>query len=157
TNCTASSRLACAFSLPGAPPPPADAYDPPRARAGLPVRRCPQRRTVVEYQHDDRGAQVGARGESTYEGEIVCELPGYRVVRQLGRGSMGVVYLAEDLQLCRNVALKVLAPSAVDGELFRQRFDRESRSAATLDHPNIIPIYAAGQAAGALYIAMRYV
>jgi serine/threonine-protein kinase len=88
---------------------------------------------------------------------VIPELPGYRIVRQLGRGSMGVVYLAEDVHLRRQVALKVLAPTLVDGELFRQRFDRESYNAASLDHPNIIPVYAAGQAAGALYIAMRYV
>lgn len=89
--------------------------------------------------------------------DVIPELPGYRIVRQLGRGNMGVVYLAEDVHLRRQVALKLLAPTLVDGELFRQRFNRESHNAATLDHPNIIPVYAAGEAAGAQYIAMRYV
>jgi serine/threonine-protein kinase len=97
-----------------------------------------------------------ARGESLH-GTVIPELPGYRIERQLGRGSMGVVYLAEDVQLCRKVALKVLAPTLADDELFRRRFDRESQSAANLDHPNIVPVYAAGEAAGSLYIAMRYV
>jgi serine/threonine protein kinase len=92
-----------------------------------------------------------------HESDGIPELPGYRVVRRLGRGNMGVVYLAEDVQLRREVALKVLAPTLVDHELFRQRFDRESHSAATLDHPHIIPIYAAGAATGTRYIAMRYV
>ncbi|MGH3856005.1 MAG: protein kinase domain-containing protein, partial [Pseudonocardiaceae bacterium] len=97
-----------------------------------------------------------ASGLSTYGGGIVPELPGYRIERQLGRGSMGVVYLAEDLQLRRKVALKILAPTLADDELFRRRFDRESQSAANLDHPNIVPVYAAGEAGGSLYIAMRY-
>lgn len=96
-------------------------------------------------------------GQLTQDSDVLPELPGYRVLRRLGRGTMGVVYLAEDVQLRREVALKVLAPTLVDQELFRQRFDRESHSAATLDHPHIIPIYAAGAAAGARYIAMRYV
>ena len=98
-----------------------------------------------------------AHGQPTYSGDIVPELPGYRIERQLGRGSMGVVYLAEDVQLRRKVALKILAPTLADDELFRKRFDRESQSAANLDHPNIVPVYAAGEAAGSLYIAMRYV
>jgi serine/threonine protein kinase len=89
--------------------------------------------------------------------DIVPQVPGYRIERQLGRGSMGVVYLAEDVQLRRKVALKILAPTTADDELFRKRFDRESQSAANLDHPNIVPVYAAGEAGGSLYIAMRYV
>ncbi|MDQ2881215.1 MAG: serine/threonine protein kinase [Actinomycetota bacterium] len=97
-----------------------------------------------------------ARGESLPGGGIP-ELPGYHIERQLGRGSMGVVYLAEDVQLRRKVALKILAPTLADDELFRRRFDRESQSAANLDHPHIVPVYAAGEVAGSLYIAMRYV
>jgi serine/threonine protein kinase len=97
-----------------------------------------------------------ARGQAAYSGGNP-ELPGYQIERQLGRGSMGVVYLAEDLALHRKVALKILAPTLADDELFRRRFDRESQSAANLDHPNIVPVYAAGEIAGSLYIAMRYV
>ncbi|MGH3875025.1 MAG: protein kinase domain-containing protein [Pseudonocardiaceae bacterium] len=98
-----------------------------------------------------------ARGQSAHSSDTMPDLPGYRIERQLGRGSMGVVYLAEDIQLRRKVALKVLTPNLADDELFRKRFDRESQSAAKLDHPNIVPVYAAGEAAGSLYIAMRYV
>src|SRR6478672_881124 len=98
-----------------------------------------------------------SHGLPAYRGEVVPEVPGYRIERQLGRGSMGVVYLAEDVQLRRKVALKILAPTLADDELFRRRFDRESQSAANLDHPNIVPVYAAGEAGGSLYIAMRYV
>jgi Protein kinase domain len=70
---------------------------------------------------------------------------------------MGVVYLAEDVHLKRKVALKVLAPELAQDPRFRERFVRESQLAASLDHPNIIPIYEAREAGPSLYIAMRYV
>ncbi len=70
---------------------------------------------------------------------------------------MGVVYLARHLRLGRRVALKVLVPELSKDELFRERFIRESQLAATLDHPNIIPIYDAGEVRELLYISMRYV
>src|SRR3990170_8723382 len=70
---------------------------------------------------------------------------------------MAVVYLAEHLRLGRKVALKVLAPELAEDEAFRERFIRESRIAAGLDHPNIVTVYDAGEADGILYISMRYV
>jgi serine/threonine-protein kinase len=70
---------------------------------------------------------------------------------------MSVVYLAQDLRLGRRVALKLIAPELADHLRFRERFLRESRLAASLDHQNVVPIYEAGEAAGLLYIAMRYV
>ena len=70
---------------------------------------------------------------------------------------MASVYEATDLGLNRTVALKVLAPEISESADFRERFIRESRFAASLDHPNIVPIYEAGEADGRLYIAMRYV
>jgi YVTN family beta-propeller protein len=85
------------------------------------------------------------------------ELAGYRIESLIGRGGMSVVYLAEHLGLGRKVALKVLAPELSGEKGFRERFIRESRLAASIDHPNIIPIYDAGEQAGLLYIAMRYV
>ena len=85
------------------------------------------------------------------------ELAGYRVESVLGRGGMGVVYLAEDVRLHRKVALKVISPELADHPRFRDRFLRESQQAASIDHPNIIPVYDAGEADGALYMAMRYV
>ena len=85
------------------------------------------------------------------------EFAGYRIVRTLGRGGMSVVYLAEHDWLQRKVALKVLAPQLAEDERFRERFVRESRLAASLDHPNVIPIYEAGGSGGDLFIAMRYV
>jgi serine/threonine protein kinase len=88
---------------------------------------------------------------------IGSELLGYRVERVLGRGGMGVVYLAEDLRLRRMVALKLLAPQLAAEEGFRERFLAESKLAASLDHPCVVPIYEAGEADGQLFIAMRFV
>jgi len=88
---------------------------------------------------------------------IGSELFGYRVEALLGRGGMSVVYRAHDLALDRKVALKLLAPEFSEDQRFRSRFLRESRVAASLDHPNVIPIYEAGEAEGLLCIAMRYV
>ena len=81
----------------------------------------------------------------------------YRVESLLGRGGMGVVYRATDLSLERPVALKLIAPELAEDESFRERFLREPRLAASLDHPNVIPIYEAGEHEGQLYLAMRYV
>ena len=88
---------------------------------------------------------------------IGAELGGYRLTSALSRGGMAVVYLAEDIRLGRTVALKILAPELAEDDTFRSRFLRESRIASSIDHPNVIPIYDAGEADGLLYIAMRYV
>src|ERR687895_1723388 len=88
---------------------------------------------------------------------IATEFAGYRIDRRIGRGGMGVVYLATDLRLERSVALKVLAEDLARQPGFQRRFVGESKLAASLDHPNVIPIYAAGEHQGVLYIAMRFV
>jgi hypothetical protein len=81
----------------------------------------------------------------------------YVLEQRIGHGGMAVVYLARDNQLGRLVALKIMAPSvASDGE-FRERFVRESKAAAAVDDPHIIPVFEAGESAGVLFIAMRYV
>src|ERR1700722_18454337 len=85
------------------------------------------------------------------------QIASYQLVEQIGRGGMAVVYRARDIRLDRWVALKVLAPDLARDQTFRQRFIRESRAAAAVDHPNIIPIFEAGEADGVLFIAMRYV
>jgi hypothetical protein len=91
------------------------------------------------------------------DGRIGSEIAAYRIERFVGRGGMGVVYQAEDTRLGRRVALKLLSAELAEDDRFRDRFVRESRLAASLDHPNIVPIYAAGEADGQLYVAMRYV
>ncbi|MGO8960200.1 MAG: protein kinase domain-containing protein [Streptosporangiaceae bacterium] len=84
-------------------------------------------------------------------------IAGYEVQEPIGRGGMAVVYRALDLRLGRLVALKVLAPHLGEDEAFRQRFIRESRAAAGVDHPHIIPVFEAGESGDVLFIAMRYV
>jgi serine/threonine-protein kinase len=81
----------------------------------------------------------------------------YRIESVLGRGGMSVVYLAEDTRLGRRVAIKVLASELAADAAFRSRFVRESQLAAGLEHPNIVPVYEAGETDGRLFIAMRYV
>jgi hypothetical protein len=95
-----------------------------------------------------------ARGIELSDGD---EFAGYRVERHLGRGGMGVLYLAVEPGLERRVALKLIAPEAASDEVFARRFAEESRIAASIEHPNVVPIYAAGEEAGVPYIAMRYV
>jgi Protein kinase domain/Domain of unknown function (DUF4440) len=85
------------------------------------------------------------------------EFAGCRIEAIAGRGGMGVVYRATELSLGRPVALKLLAPERASDEAFRERFQRESRMAAAIDHPNVIPVYAAGEEDGSLYLVMRYV
>jgi serine/threonine protein kinase len=85
------------------------------------------------------------------------ELAGYEIHSLIGRGGMAYVYRAHDRRLGRTVAVKVLAPELARNEDFRRRFLNESRLAASIDHPNIIPIYEAGESNGQLFIAMRYV
>jgi serine/threonine protein kinase len=94
---------------------------------------------------------------------VALELPldsvfaGCRVEEVIGHGDMGVVYRAEELALQRRVALKLIVPEYSREERFRERFRRESRVAAAIDHPNVIPVFDAGDEDGVLYIMMRYV
>ena len=82
---------------------------------------------------------------------------GYTIESVLARGGMGTVFLATHERLARKVALKVIAPQLARDDDFRARFLRESQIAASLDHPNVIPIYDADEVEGVLFIAMRYV
>jgi len=84
-------------------------------------------------------------------------LAGCRVAEVIGHGDMGVVYRAEELALRRPVALKLILPEHSSDARFRERFRRESLAAAAIDHPNVIPIYDAGDEDGVLYITMRLV
>src|SRR4051812_10044798 len=82
---------------------------------------------------------------------------GHRIESLAGRGGMGVVYRATHLALDRTVALKVIAPTLMEDRSARQRFLRESKIAASIDHPHVIPVYYTGEEEGVAYIAMRYV
>ena len=85
------------------------------------------------------------------------EFAGYRIEGIAGRGGMGMVYRATQLRLRRTVALKLVAPEFAEDEQFRARFAQESETAASIEHPNVIPIYEAGEAEGTLFLAMRFV
>lgn len=82
---------------------------------------------------------------------------GCRVEGVLGRGGMGVIYRATDVHLGRPVALKLIATERASDPEVRERFEREARLTASIDHPNVVPIYAAGEEGGHLYLVMRYV
>jgi serine/threonine-protein kinase len=84
-------------------------------------------------------------------------IAGCRIDAVAGRGGMGIVYRATQLSLGRPVAVKLIAPDRAGDPGFRERFERESRVAGAIDHPNVIPVYAAGEEAGHLYLVMRYV
>ncbi|MDE3054748.1 MAG: serine/threonine protein kinase, partial [Gemmatimonadota bacterium] len=81
----------------------------------------------------------------------------YALEREIGRGGMGVVYLARDLKLDRPVAVKTLPPHLAGDAAVRERFLREARTAARLSHPNIVPIYRADEMDGHVFFAMGYV
>jgi serine/threonine-protein kinase len=92
--------------------------------------------------------------EELHEGHRIAH---FRIERLLGRGGMGAVYLARDLALDRPVALKVLAPDRAESGLLRERFLREARLQARLNHPNICHIYFTGEEEGRLFFAMEYI
>ena len=89
--------------------------------------------------------------------EAGTEVSRYRVEELVARGGMGLVYRARDVRLDRQVALKVLSPELSGDERFRERFVRESRLTAAVDHPHVIPVYEADEWNGLLYLAMRFV
>jgi len=111
---------------------------PPQPRAAPPARATRDNEAVPELSPGDL-------------------LGGCRVEGVIARGGMGVVYRAVQLDLQRPVALKVITAERAGDPEFRERFARESRMAAAIDHPNVVPVYAAGEENGALYIVMRYV
>src|SRR6266540_2067435 len=85
------------------------------------------------------------------------QLANYMIESVVGRGGMSVVYRAVHARLGTPVALKVLAPELSSDDAFRERFLREAKMAAGIDHPNVIPIYDTGLHDDSLYIVMRYV
>ncbi len=84
-------------------------------------------------------------------------VPGFRLLGELGRGGMGVVYRAEEIALGREVALKVLARPSASDRRHRQRFEREAKAAAGLHHTNIVPVFGFGEHQGLSYYAMQYI
>ena len=161
---TGSERVpvlpAPAAPAPAAPPPARAKRPPPPNRLSAPPRRPPgpPRRTPAPPKRPSAPAIPSAD-----PGGLASELPlrsvfaGCRVEDVISHGDMGVVYRAEELALQRPVALKLILPEYSRDERFRERFRRESTIAAAIDHPNVIPIFDAGDEDGVLYITMRLV
>src|SRR5215212_3995049 len=104
-----------------------------------------------------QGRTTGMAQPSSEFLELQAALAGeYSIQRELGRGGMGIVYLARDVQLDRDVAIKVL-PSHLASADARERFVREARMAAGLSHPHIVPIHRVGEAGGFVFFVMSYV
>ena len=104
-----------------------------------------------------RGSWRGERRRERAPPLIGNVVAGHRIVRLVGRGGMGVVYEAVEESLGRTVALKLVAPERAGEPGFRERFIAESRLAASIDHPNVLPVFKAGEEDGVLYLAMRFV
>src|SRR3712207_7859150 len=98
--------------------------------------------------------EVGERLTRLEPGSLFA---GYRIEGMLDRGGMGVVYRATDEELNRTVALKIIAPEHTQNQDAVRRFKSEARLAASLEHPNIVPIFRGGEYRGVLYLAMRFV
>jgi len=120
--------------------------------AALPseARFCPGCGMRLEISHDAPGDPL----REALEKAIGFQ---YRIERLLGRGGMGAVYLAHELALDRDVAIKVLPPEYAGAPQFRERFRREARTAARLNHPNIVPLHTFGEVDGLTYFVMGYV
>ena len=88
---------------------------------------------------------------------VGTDIAGYAIESVLGRGAMGVVYVARQRSPERRVALKLITPAFAGDEVFRRRFLREATAAAAIEHPHILPVYAAGESNGILYMATRLV
>jgi serine/threonine-protein kinase len=104
--------------------------------------------TQVQTQHP---------AESRTLGSIPAQFGDYRIIRELGRGGMGIVYEAEQVSLARRVALKVLPFHAGGNSMMRERLRREALAAASLDHPNVVPVYEVGEHDGWPYFSMKFV
>ncbi len=107
-------------------------------------------------ESSDRTTSI-AGDAGTTAGATVGRLGEFRLLREAGRGGMGVVYEAEQESLGRRVALKVLPPGALTDPKQIRRFEREARSAARLHHTNIVPIFGVGQFEGTHYYVMQFI
>ncbi len=112
---------------------------------------------MMEQDMSIAGAVTGALGRRTEQGEAPRQLGDFLILREVGRGGMGVVYEAVQQSLGRHVALKVLTFNGLGGSSHRERFRLEARAAARLHHTNIVPIYGVGEHDGTLYYAMQFI
>jgi serine/threonine protein kinase len=115
------------------------------------------RRVLASLQLLDLSASAGAAGGGAAEGTVGGTLGDFRILREVGRGGMRIVYEAEQLSLERRVALKVLPFAAALDPRQLQRFQNEARAAAHLHHSNIVPVHAVGCARGMHFYAMQFI
>src|SRR5439155_23478501 len=113
--------------------------------------------TSLEFMRLTAPASSGMGAPSSRDIEPGAPLGDYRLIREIGRGGMGIVYEAEQLSLARRVALKVLPFAAALDARQLQRFKNEAQAAAHLHHTNIVPVYGVGCARGVHYYAMQYI
>jgi serine/threonine-protein kinase len=95
--------------------------------------------------------------DTTADPHLGRVVAGYQIQERIGRGGMGLVYRADHINLRRRAAIKIIAPELAEASGFRERFNREARIAAALQHPNIVTVYDAGEEDGLLYLAMQYI
>ena len=88
---------------------------------------------------------------------VPSQISHYRIIKKLGAGGMGEVFLAQDLRLDRKVAIKMLPAKSIGNEQAKKRLFREAKAAATLDHPNICAIHEVGEEADCAFIVMQYI
>ncbi len=110
----------------------------------------------IDPHSADQGRSLGGTNDIHGQPKLQ-QLGDFRILREVGRGGMGVVYEARQESLGRHVALKVLPGMFVGRDQFRERFQREARAAARLHHTNIVPIFGVGEDQGALYYAMQFI
>ena len=111
---------------------------------------------MIEGLKSESQASGGSRSATT-EAEMPAQLGDFRVQREIGRGGMGVVYLAEQHSLGRLVALKVLAPELMASPRTVERFRREAQAAAGLHHTNIVPVFGTGENQGRHFYVMQFI
>ena len=122
-----------------------------------PVAPEPPAEPVAASRRPHRPAPPPPPADRGSELPLGSVFAGCRVQDVIGHGDMGIVYRAEELALQRPVALKLILPEYSSDERFRERFRRESKIAAAIDHPNVIPVFDAGDEDGVLFISMRLV
>jgi serine/threonine protein kinase len=135
----------------------ADAYAAEHPERGETLRRMlPAMRLLAELGQSIP-TKPASDGQVEWEPGVLGELGDYRIIREVGKGGMGVVYEAEQISLSRKVALKVLPFAATMDPRHLQRFQNEARAAASLEHPHIVPVYGVGCERGVHFYAMKFI
>lgn len=112
---------------------------------------------IVAVEEVKRDGDHSSDGRVTTGGREIRQLGDFRIVREMGRGGMGIVYEAEQQSLRRRVAVKILPPQSLMSERSLPRFQREARTAARLHHPHIVPVFGSGEADGVHYLVMQLI